>query len=251
MYDAISPSDRVRDADLQRVDGAARVAFAPTLRDLYQASPCRVFLPRIDGNAGREVVFANTAGGIAGGDRLAYDVAVDGEAHVVATTQAAEKIYRAIDAPARVLTHIAATNGGAVEWLPQETIVFDHARFKRLTLVEVEGDSSMLALEFLVLGRAAHGETMTTCEVSDSWRVRRDGELIWADTLRLSGPMARPALLGENRALATVVRVGPGDPIPGATVVNGVTVWRLAALDAASLRRQLARALTLPKAWSC
>jgi urease accessory protein len=251
MYDAVSPSDRIRDADLQRVDGAARVVFAPRLTDLYQSSPCRVLLPRVDGSAGREVVFANTAGGIAGGDRLSYAIAMDGAARVVATTQAAEKIYRAIDAPARIASRIAATNGGAVEWLPQETIVFDRARFRRRTTVEISGESSVLALEFLVLGRAAHGEHVSACEVSDSWRVRRDGRLIWADTLRLTGPMARPALLGDNRALATVVRVGPGEPIPGATMVNGVQVWRHAAPDAASLRRQLADAFALPKAWSC
>jgi urease accessory protein len=251
MYDAISPSERLRDADLQRVDGAARVAFAPELCDLYQRSPCRVFLPRIDGRAGQEIVFANIAGGIAGGDRLAVEVSVAGAAQVTATTQAAEKIYRAIDAPARIATRIAASDGGTVEWLPQETIVFDGARFKRRTTISVDGASSVLALEFLVLGRAAHGENVSACEVSDAWRIYRDGKLVWADMLRLTGPMPRPALLGGNRALVTVVRLGPGDAIPGATTVNGVTVWRLAAPEAAGLRKTLADALTLPKAWSC
>jgi urease accessory protein len=251
MYDAISPSERLRDADLQRVDGAARVAFAPELSDLYQRSPCRAFLPRIDGRAEQEVVFCNTAGGIAGGDRLSFGIAMKGNSRVTATTQAAEKIYRAIDAPARIATRIEASGGGAVEWLPQETIVFNGARFKRRTTISVDGASSVLALEFLVLGRAAHGETVTRCEVNDTWRVMRDGKLIWTDTLRLIGPMSRPALLGENRALATVVRVGPGEAIPGATIVNGVQVWRLAATDAASLRKTLAGTLALPKAWSC
>ena len=80
MFDAISRSERVstRDAELERVDGAARVAFAPELTTLYQRSPCRVLMPRVDGRAGGEIVFVNTAGGIAGGDRLRYEASLAG-----------------------------------------------------------------------------------------------------------------------------------------------------------------------------
>lgn len=277
MFDAISRSDRAptRDADLQRVDGAARVVFAPELTELYQRSPCRALLPRVDGREGAEVVFVNTAGGIAGGDRVRYEMKVSGATRVTFTTQAAEKIYRALDDAARIETQVTASDGALAEWLPQETIVFDGGRFVRSTEIEIYGDSRILALEALVLGRAASGETMRTGEATDRWRVLRDDRLVWADAFRLGGDIAalveRPALLDGCRAVATAIYVAPDvadrldaarealdDARAGATVVNSVLVCRMIAPDGAALRATILRLLTVlrdgaepPRVWRC
>ena len=42
----------------------------------------------------------------------------------------------------------------------------------------------MLAVEWIVLGRSAYGEQMVNGQITDSWRVKKDGRLIWADTFR-------------------------------------------------------------------
>ena len=251
------------DGDLQRVDGAARVAVVDgAVRELYQRSPCRVLFPRIDGRDGAEIVFLNIAGGIAGGDRLSYSLSLSGKARATGTTQAAEKVYRAIDRAASVTTRIAASDGAAVEWLPQETILFDGARLDRTTEVSVADGASALALEWLVLGREARGETVRGGEIVDSWRVRIDGRLVFADTFRLDGDIAslaaRPALLGGCRALATIVYAAPDAHRPleraraalealplraGATVAGGVLVARLAAESAGTLREGVIRFL--------
>jgi len=294
MFDAISPSERpprearrTGDGDLERVSGAVRVALeardgVPTLRTLDQRSPCRAMLPRIDGRDCAEIVFVNTAGGIAGGDRLDYELALSGAARVTATTQAAEKIYRALDLAARVRTRIEASAGAVVQWLPHETIVFEGGRLHRSTEINVADDSTVLALEWLVLGREARGEIVESGEIVDSWRVRRDGNLVWADALRLTGGIAtlagRPALLAGCRALATMVFAAPdaGDRIEaaraamdlpglhaGATSVGGLLVCRLAASSGSTLRSGVVRVLAalqaategargeLPRAWQC
>jgi urease accessory protein len=277
MYDAISRSERAlaRDRDLQRVDGAARVVFAPSLRELYQQSPCRVLLPRVDGREGAEVVLVNTAGGIAGGDRLRYDAEAHGAARATFTTQAAEKIYRALDEVARIDTRIEAGGGAILEWLPQETIVFDGGRFSRSIELAVSMDARVLALESLVLGRAASGETMRTGEVTDRWRVVRDGRLLWTDTFRLAGEVealvGRKALLGGQHAFATAIYVGPDAALrleaaravldadrAGATLINGVLICRMLAPDGAALRATILRLLAAlrdgaapPRVWSC
>ncbi len=268
MFDATSPSEpRVSDADLQRSDGAVRVAMGrrdgeTCLTDLYQRSPARAILPRVDGRSGGEIVLVNTAGGIAGGDHMAVSVSATAGAACVVTTQAAEKIYRAIDRAAHIETEVAATDGALLEWLPQETIAFDRARLDRRTDISVAARGRVLALEWLVLGRAAHGETMRTGILRDRWRVVRDGRLAWADSLRLEGDIAgiaaRPALLDGGDALATLVYAGPDSaalvdtaraaaaaaPCPaGATLVSGVLVCRFVATGADRLRLAVVAAL--------
>jgi urease accessory protein len=261
MFDAISRSERsTRDAELERVDGAARVAFAPELAELYQRSPCRVLMPRVDGKAGGEIVLVNTAGGIAGGDRLSFDVRATRGAQSVFTTQAAEKVYRALDAAAHIETRIVAADSAHLDWLPQETIVFDGGRLERSIEISLSLDARVLALEALVLGRAAHGETLSRGEIRDRWRIVRDGRLIWADDFRLDGDIAaqirRPSLLDGARAIATTIYAAPDaaarlDPArealtgtnAGATVIDNLLIARMAATDTAEMRKTIQRLL--------
>lgn len=275
------------DRDLQRMDGAARVGVVGRdggtfLADLYQRSPGKALFPRIDGQDCREVVFLNTAGGIAGGDRLHYALTAGGGATITATTQAAERVYRAIGEPGRVTTRIEARGDATLEWLPQETIVFERGRLARATEIHCDSSARVLAMDWLLLGRAASGETLRSGEIRDDWRVRRDGRLIWADSFRLEGDIAaqtaRPSLLGGCKAVATILYAGAdaashldsardlltAAPIKtGATVVNGLLICRLAASLAADLRRAVSRFLqafrallgglpaALPRVWAC
>ena len=50
--------------------------------------------------------------------------------------------------------------GARLDWLPQETILFDAARLERRLEVDLAADARLTALETLVLGRAAMGETV-------------------------------------------------------------------------------------------
>ncbi len=288
--DSRAPS---RDGDLQRAAGAARVGLRPgprgaALAVLEQSSPCRALLPRVEGREAAEVVFVNTAGGIAGGDRLAWGFEATGPITARATSQAAEKLYRALDRPARVETRLVASQGALLEWLPQETIAFDGARLDRRTELALSGGARATALEWLVLGRAGHGETLRRASLRDSWRVRRDGRLLWADGLRLEGAVGalagRRALLGGAGALATLIHVAEsgleplvealrerlygsagvtaGEVTVGVGALPGLLLCRLLAREAAPLRAAVAEALAalragvpgaapgLPRVWS-
>ena len=105
---------------------------------------------------------------------------------VTLTSQAAERIYRALDEPARISTTLSVASAAKLAWCPQETIVFDRARVRRETQIAVSSGAELLALEWIVLGRAAHGETVASGHVVDSWRVEKDGRLVWADSLRIT-----------------------------------------------------------------
>src|ERR1700744_1315677 len=96
-----------RDRDLERASGTGRIVLRGSDRgtevaDVYQKFPTRLMLPMTD-DAAREVVLVNAAGGIAGGDRLEFEVVALGNALVAVTSQAAGKGYRGLDQPAPVV----------------------------------------------------------------------------------------------------------------------------------------------------
>ncbi len=256
MFVDTSPSEIASssDAGMQRANGTARVALAGTrLTELYQKSPCKVLMPRVDGRDRAEIVFINSSGGIAGGDVLDYGVKVSGTGVTTVTTQASEKVYGAIDRDARLNMSISVGEGATLEWLPQQTIAFDGARLRRHTEIDVARGGRLLALDWLVMGRQARGETMRRGALRDEWRVRVAGKLAWADALRLAGdlgPLAnRRASLGGNRAFATLVYAGEdaadrlelardlaaGCGDAGVTLVNGLIVGRFMAAGGMAL----------------
>jgi urease accessory protein len=181
--------------------------------DVFQRSPIRIMFPRAGGGPVEEAVLLNTAGGIAGGDRLEYGVTALANASIAVTSQAAEKVYRALSEPARITTKLKACEAAKLAWLPQETIVFNWGRVSRETEIELCSGAELLALEWLVLGRAAHGEEMVGGHITESWRVKKDGRLIWADTFRATEEMFphlhRKALLSNCKAVGTLIYFGP------------------------------------------
>ncbi len=274
------------DSDLQRADGCGRVVLSGSEKgvrivDVFQRSPIRVMFPRV-GHAIEEAVLVNTAGGIAGGDRLELGVTALADASIAVTTQAVEKVYRALNEPARIATKLQACEAAKLAWLPQETIVFNWGRLSRETEVVLSSGAELLALEWLVLGRAAHGEEMVGGHITDSWRVKKDGRLIWADSFRVTDEVFphvhRKALLSNCKAVATLIYFGPHldarmeylrdiaaslECHCAATSVAGLIIVRFAAKASYDLRlalrnflQQFSRELKpgpfkVPKIWLC
>ena len=96
------------------------------LREFYQEGAAKIRLPQTF-DASMEAVIINTAGGLTGGDRMNWSVAAGPGTRIDVTTQACEKIYKASAGTAEVTTRIEAGAGARVDWLPQETILFDRA----------------------------------------------------------------------------------------------------------------------------
>ena len=218
-----------------------------------------------------QAVFINTSGGVTGGDRLAYSASVGDGAKLTITTQAAERIYRATAEAAEISNTLHLGKATMLEWLPQETILFDGSNLHRRLEVDMVEDASLLAVETLVFGRKAMGETLQTAQLHDAWRIRRGGVLAYADTLRLIAPVPNGvAGFGDNTALATLLYLAPDaearleqaralsgfDGVEtAASAWNGILAVRFLAPDAEPLRRALISFLTgfrgrpLPRVW--
>jgi urease accessory protein len=238
-------------------------------QQVYEDGPLRVRFPNVS-HGDLEAVFINTAGGIAGGDRHDIDIGVGEGGALTVTTAAAEKIYRALGPDADVAVRLSVGAGGRLSWLPQETILFDNARLHRRIDIELAADAKVLIAEAVVFGRTAMGEAVRQGAFRDRWRVRRDGRLIFAETIRLDGEiermLAEAAVADHGIALATVLSV-PGDETRlerareqnyrgevGISAWNGLAVARLCAKDGKSLRSDLAVVIaalggTLPRIW--
>jgi urease accessory protein len=240
------------------------VAGATRLAHLHQAAPLRALFPETCRMDLPVVALTATCGGFTGGDCMRTAIGMGAGTKAMAIAQAAEKLYRSTGGETRIEIALEVEAGGWLEWLPQETILFNGARMRRQTSIDLAEDASILAGEILVFGRSAHGETMTRGLVHDSWSVKRDGQLIWADRFHaadalLIEALEHPAALKGIRAAAMLVHAGPGAeqhlallrdwmllaPVEvrcAATVVNGVLVARWLAADALALRPSFAAA---------
>jgi len=163
-----------------------------------------------------------------------------------------------------------------LNWLPQPTILFDRAGLDRATEVELEKSSRFLGVEMLIFGRTAMGEDVHRGICRDSWRVRRNGSLIFADAFRAEGSIAgildRKATLDGARASALLLYIasdaaqklegvrnllGGCASVAGASTLNGLLAVRALARDGRTLQRDvapLAVALSgrpLPRVWQC
>lgn len=240
---------------------------------VHEAGSLRVRFPNGERGGALDAVMVNTAGGMAGGDRFDIDVTVGAGARLTATTAAAEKIYRSLGPDAEIGVKLAVGAGGTLAWLPQETILFDQARLRRSIDVDLAINANLILAEAVVFGRAAMGEAVRSGRFFDRWRIRRDGTLVFAETLRLDGEiterLAQRASANGGVAVATVLKL-PGDEASvvavraaeqdfagevGVSAWNGLALARLVAPDGATLRRDLVGVtaalggMPLPRLW--
>ncbi|MDQ8727026.1 urease accessory protein UreD [Bradyrhizobium sp. LHD-71] len=239
---------------------------------VHEAGSLRVRFPSPETD-GLSAVLVNTAGGIAGGDRFTVTIDANAATAVTLTTAAAEKVYRSHGPAAEVGVSLSVQTGARLAWLPQETILFDRARLSRRIDIDLHDDASLLLAEIVVFGRAAMAETMRDGVYRDRWRLRRDGRLIFAETVQLEGDigvkLAHPAIGGGTVAVATVL-IAPADQSVadrvhelaatfagevGISAWNGFALARFCAKDAADLRGDVMRLLAqvnasaLPRLW--
>jgi len=194
--------------------GFAREARGTVLAELFQSSPLRALFPTPEPDEAVTAAVVNTAGGLAGGDALDITVRAGERATATVSAAAAEKVYRSLGPATRIDTRLEAAAGARLEWIPQETILFDGARLERRIGVDLAPDARLLMAEIMVFGRAARGEVLTSGAIRDSWRLRRGGTLLWADGMGLEGDigttLTAPFGFGAAEAFGTLLYAGEG-----------------------------------------
>jgi urease accessory protein len=278
MYATAWSSDALGAPRRQRAHG--QLSFEVALSDtstrpvrIGESGPSRIRLPNTEGRS-LEAVMMNTGGGIACGDRFDVSVTCGPGSDLVMTTPAAERCYRSDGAIAAVDVDLQIAPGARLAWLPQETLLYNHGRLRRRLTADLAADAELMMFECVVFGRTAHKEIVETGLFEDRWRISRAGRLVYADTLRLDGPIQslldRPSVAKGARALATLLYVAPdaesridevrdlllGAPCDvAASAWNGMLALRFLSPEIAALRRTAIdfitafRGMPLPRVW--
>ena len=158
--------------------------------------------------------------GICGGDRLSISVAVGDAGHALLTTPGAGKWYRSAGQQARQALDFRVGPGATLEWLPQESIVFDGARGLMASRVSLAQGACFIGWEVLCLGRRASGERFGRGELRLSTRIELAGAPIWAERGKIAGGSAlqdSPIGLAGRTVSATLLAAG-ADIAPAPTL---------------------------------
>lgn len=182
-----------------------------TLRDLRQSGSLKALFPRANG-PDFQTVLINTAGGITGGDTFSVEARAEVDTRLTLTTQAAERAYRAQPGQiGNLQNRIVIEAGARVNWLPQETILFQGCALARSLRVDMQAGASFLMVEPLIFGRAAMGEILTEASFTDRIEIRRQGQIAYLDALTLQGniaaQLARPHTAASAGAMVSLVYV--------------------------------------------
>jgi urease accessory protein len=264
--------------------GLARVAGGIKLRievkggrsfaaDVLERDGYKVRFSR--GGTHPQAVIINTGGGLAGGDRIQQEIDIGEGAEATVATQASERVYRALgEATTKVDVRLSLAEAARLDWLPQETILFDRARLECSIEADMAASARLLIAETIIFGRTAMGETVRTGVLHDRWRIRRGGKLVFAENVRLEGPIAETlaatATAGGAHIVSTALAVRQdaddllapvraaldgADCETGASAWNGLIVIRSLGRSGEGIRRMLERVIPLlsdaplPRVW--
>ncbi len=261
-----------------RAEGLVTLSTKPlgahsVLNRFRQSGSLKCLFPRVHGPA-LDAVLLNTAGGVTGGDRFWFTGDVAQGTTLTLTTQACERAYKAQPLETGGIRNTLRVEAEArVNWLPQETILFNGCALDRRLIIDLAPGATALMVEPLVFGRPAMGETLTDIRLRDRIEIRRDNSQIFLDALTFQGDLnahlSRPAIANGAGAMALVVFASDTAPahlgairaeLPqcaGVSLVrDDLLVIRLLAKDSFGLRGLLLPILlrlntkTLPRCWT-
>ncbi|BAY28825.1 urease accessory protein D [Nostoc carneum NIES-2107] len=172
-------------------------------------------------------VILHTAGGVVGGDRLSLNFHLQPHAQALITTAAASKIYRSNGLQARQIIDIKVDAGACLEWLPQETILFNSAIYRQDLRVELATEATWLGWEITRLGRSARGEKFLQGEWRSHTEIWQQGVPLWIDRQYLPGSeevFHSPHGLAGQPIVGSLVWVG--NPVDSEIVAKARNLWR-------------------------
>ncbi len=122
-------------------------------------------------------------GGVVAGDCLVININAASHSAALVTTPAAAKFYRSEGKQARQNVTLTVAAGASLEWLPQETIIYEGAQVASTMRLELATGARFIGWEVLALGRPAAQEGFTSGKIGMNWHIFRAGELIYRERL--------------------------------------------------------------------
>ncbi|KQX02183.1 urease accessory protein UreD [Massilia sp. Root418] len=200
--------------------GFANDGGTTRLVERRHSGPLRVQKPLYpEGGAVCHAIIVHPPGGVVGGDQLELSATVGEGARAFLTTPGAAKWYKANGKVSRQSVRLHAAAGAAIEWLPQETIFFDHAHVELEQDITLAPGASYIGCDILCMGRSASGERFRSGRVVQRTRIRQGERLLWWEQGALTPDgMASPLGMDGHTVCATLLAVGA--PLPAAVLAQ-------------------------------
>lgn len=135
-------------------------------------------------------IIVHPPGGVAGGDGLSIDVALEDGAKVLLTTPGASKWYRSVSGPAQQSIRLRVAANASLEWLPMESILFDGARAQMETQIHLDASAHLMAFELTCLGRPTSEDWFASGQLQSRMKILRAGRLLFSERNLLDGSAA-------------------------------------------------------------
>jgi urease accessory protein len=214
----------------------------------------RPFYPEADGTC--HTYLLHPPAGIVGGDTLDVSLRLDTDARALVTTPGATRWYYTDRRAAYVKQHARIAAGACLEWLPQETLLFNGADAHFSSRIELTGSAVFFGWEIICLGRPACAENFDQGRLDFRLELWRDGNVLLRE--RVSGAGAPPGLHGypafmtlissaadaTSLALAREVCAAADSALSGATLIGDVLICRGLARECAPLTKLCRRLWT-------
>lgn len=128
-------------------------------------------------------------GGMVAGDDLSIDLNLQAGAEALVTTPAAGKFYRveSYAAPQYQGVQASVKTDAVLEWLPQETIVFNGARGELRNRFDLEAGARLIGWDIVCLGRRASGERFDAGRIQQRIEIFRDSKPVFIDRVDFEG----------------------------------------------------------------
>ena len=168
----------------------------------------RPFYPEEDGCC--HVYVLHPPGGMVMGDELYLGATLGAHAKSLLTTPSAGKLYNTErqNFVQRQTTEFFLRENSCLEWLPQETIIFNGANGELNTRVHLQGEGKFVFWDMLRLGRVAGNLPFITGRCQQNIEVFQEGRPLFIERLTLEAAsdfMSAPYGLRNADTLATLV----------------------------------------------
>jgi len=142
-----------------------------------EGDPCHIYL-------------LHPPGGLVGGDKLTLTVKLQKNSHTLITTPGAAKFYRSNGSVASQFQTFSIEENALLEWLPQETIVFDNANAQIHTIIELSTSAKFIGWEISCLGRQAGNLPFRNGQFVQKIHLQRDDKPIIIERALYQGDAA-------------------------------------------------------------
>lgn len=218
-------------AQLAYLDGKTRLGKTSHFGPLRVQ---RAFYP--EGDICAHLYLLHPPGGLVAGDYLTISLHLQPHAQALMTTPSAGKIYNNITERKQFQkVSLKIEEGAVLEWMPQETLVFDGAEGELITEIELHGKAQFMGWDIVCLGRPSSEDWFERGSIRQVISIQQDGQPLFIERNSISADgdiMRDKAGLAQQAVFGSFILTNEANTIPELEEEQREVLEALAALTA-------------------